>query len=91
MWILGDHIRILPITQGLRDYIPRGTTNKEKENIKHLLSILFPLSPFTPILINFTHAQSNSSERELLWVEDFAFRLCIKVYFSRPNECNIKT
>lgn len=45
MWILGDHLKILTVTRGLRNYyILHDTINNKEENIKFLL-FLFS-SPF---------------------------------------------
>lgn len=45
MWILGDHLKILTITRGLRNYyILHDTINNKGKNIKFLL-FLFS-SPF---------------------------------------------
>lgn len=57
MWTLGDRLRILTITRGLRNYyILHDTTNNKGKNINCLLFLSLPLSVFTPALINFTQA-----------------------------------
>lgn len=94
MWILGDHLKILPTAESQKWYPPsyHHQYGGKISNIyfsflssflhSYLSSSVLPMHSQTPL---------KRDKQETIVAEHFAFRLRIDVYFYRLNECDIDT